>query len=378
MQGSLKKQYRDALIESGLVDNVSDIESLDPLPSRFAEGEYICRRGDRADRLWAIVSGSVAVRDEERTLYTRHRPDVVGEQNTLSTEGFRWYDLVANESQVEVLMVRKETIEHHPQADILWRNIAKIISLKLKIATVQTADLLEQILNDSEILRAYTNEYALSRRLSSGSRYLTDHRTENAIVWFSDITNFTRFVLKLSPVRTADLVQRFFNAQAEAIERHGGYIDKFMGDGLMAFWILPSEDPHIRTRACEDVLAAAEEAVRSVAHIHIGAEPLQLRTGLHIGRVLSGDFGSAHRHQFTLIGAAVNKAAQLEQVREEDVLNDGHKLGPIRMSVEFHNELSEKVRQSYAKRSYAKTKKMGRLTLFTSKEVLSNSASMTA
>lgn len=370
----LKKYYAEALIASGLVDDVPDFVALDPLPSRFSEGEHLCQRGDKADRLWVIVSGSVAVRDEERTLYVRHRPDVVGEQNTLSNEGFRWYDLVANETQVEVLTVRKEVIERHPRAEILWRNIAKIISLKLKVATVQTADLLEQVQDDAQILRAYTNEYALSRRLSSGSQYLTDHKTENAVVWFSDIVNFTRFVLELSPVRTADLVQRFFNAQAEAIESHGGYIDKFMGDGLMAFWILSSDERESSATVCEDALAAAEEAVQSVSRIHIGAEPLELRVGLHIGRVLSGDFGSAHRHQFTLIGAAVNKAAQLEQIHEEEISNGGQKLGPIRISVEFHDALPKQIRQRYAQRNSAITKKMGPLAFLSSTGLSPNTA----
>ncbi len=364
MLKSLKKHYEEALIASGLVDDVSDFMALDPLPGRISEGEFLCRHGDMADRLWVIVSGSVAVRDENRTLYVRHRPDVVGEQNTLSNGGFRWYDLVAIESQVEVLTLLKDAIDRHPRADVLWRNIAKIISLKLKTATVQTADLLEQVQDDSQILRAYTNEYALSRRLRSGSRYLTDHRMENAIIWFSDIVNFTRFVLELSPMRTADLVQRFFNAQAEAIQRHGGYIDKFMGDGLMGFWILSSDERDCSTRACEEALTAAEEAIQSVSRIRIGADPLKLRVGLHIGRVLSGDFGSAHRHQFTLIGAAVNKAAQLEQIHEDETSNGGDKLGPIRISVEFHDQLSNRARERYAQQICATTKNLGQLTLY--------------
>ena len=365
MQKLLKKQYEEALVASGLVDEIAEFLDLDPLPNRFSEEEYICRRGDTADRLWVIITGSVAVRDGGKTLYVRHRPEVVGEQNILSNEGFRWYDLVANESQVEVLTIRKEAIDHHPQAAILWRNIAKVISLKLKMATAQTADLLEQVQDDARILRAYTNEYALSRRLRSGSRYLTDHRLENAVIWFSDIVNFTRFVLRLSPDRTADLVQRFFNAQAEAIRHHGGHIDKFVGDGLMAFWILSSEERGSDKAVCELVLAAAEEAVQSVSRIRIGVEPLQLRVGLHLGPVLSGDFGSATRHQFTLIGAEVNKAARLEQLHEEDVSSGSRELGPIRLSVEFHDELGDQTQENYTRKSSATIKNIGPLNLYT-------------
>lgn len=367
MQASLKKQYADALVASGLVDDLPDYLALDPLPVRFSEGEHICRRGEKADRLWVIVSGSIAIRDDARTLYVRSYPGIVGELNILTEGGSRWYDLVADESMVEVLTIRNEAIAQHPSTDILWRNIARIISLKLKDATAQTANLLEQIQDDAHILRAYTNKYALSRRLISGSRFLTDHRIERAIVWFSDIVNFTRSVLKLPPSQTADLVQRFFNAQAEAIESHFGYIDKFMGDGLMAFWILPSNQEYC-AGTCEDALAAAEEAVRAVSQIHVGDKPLELRVGLHIGSTLTGDFGSAQRHQFTLIGATVNKAAQLEQIHEDEIAGGG-KPGPIRISIEFRDALSGRHQQNYAWRYRAETRKLGQLEFYGSAEL---------
>lgn len=369
MRTSLKKQYAEALVDSGLVDGLPALLGLDPLPCRFSEGEHICRRGEKADRLWVIVSGSVAVRDDARTLYVRGHPEIIGELNIFVGEGTRRYDLVANETMVELLTIRKEAIADHPRADILWRNIARVVSLKLTAATAQISSLLEQIQDDAHILRAYTNKYALSRRLISGSRFLTDHRVESAIIWFSDIVNFTRSVLELPPVQTADLVQRFFNAQAEAIESHSGYIDKFMGDGLMAFWILPTADGKNCGEACEEALAAAEAAVRAVSLIHVGARPLELRVGLHTGSTLSGDFGSTHRHQFTLIGAAVNKAAQLEQIHGDEITDDGGKPGPVRISSEFHDALTRRSQQKYGQQNCAMTRKLGRLEFYHSAEL---------
>ena len=363
MRTSLKKQYAEALAASGLVDGLPDLLALDPLPVRLAEGEHICRRGDKADCLWVIVSGSVAVRDDARTLYVRSHPDIVGELNILGGEDRRRYDLVANESMVELLAIRRPAIARHPRADILWRNIARIVSNKLNAATAQTSALLEQVQDDAHILRAYTNKYALSRRLISGSRFLTDHRVERAIIWFSDIVNFTRSVLDLPPAQTADLVQRFFNAQAEAIESHSGFIDKFMGDGLMAFWILPPTGEDFMM-LCEEALAAAEEAVHKVSRIHVGAGPLEVRVGLHIGDALSGDFGSAQRHQFTLIGAAVNKAAQLEQIHEDQISDGGARAGPVRISTEFHDALSALSQRKYDRRVSATTRKLGLLEFY--------------
>ncbi len=366
MSRPIRSEYVDALVASGLADEVdaSDLAALDPLPQRFSESEYLCKTGDVADRLWVIVSGSVAVMNSGQTIYVRQANDIVGEQNILSSEGFRSFDLVADESHVETLVILKERIQKHPRSDLLWRNIAKIISLKLKIATAQTIGLLQQLSDDAHILKAYTNEYALSRRLLSGGKYITDHRTDRAVIWFSDVMNFSRFSLALTPVRTADLVQRFFTSQGDAIYRHGGHIDKFIGDGMMAFWILSPDEEESSLTSCVNALTAAEEAANAVARISIGPRALELRIGLHLGQVLSGDFGSATRHQFTLIGTEVNKAARLEQVRREDIIQGEKDLGSIRLSEAFHEELPDEFQEKYNRMSVAKGKNIGELRIF--------------
>lgn len=358
----LPPQYREALIASGLVDDVSDLAALDPLPRRFSEGDPVCRQGDAAEALWVIVSGSVSVRERNRTLFVRRRNDVVGEQNLLGNGGRRWYDLVVSESQAELLEITKERIMRHPQAGLIWRNVAKIISLKLKDASIKTSALSRQLEDDTRILHAYTNEYALGRRLQCGGGRLTDYKVDRSVVWFSDVIDFSQYVVTLTPARTADLVQRFFNAQSQPIADHGGHIDKFIGDGLMAFWVLSDEEAP--ERKCLAALRAAEEAVEAVSRISVGDVPLKLRVGLHIGLVLSGDFGSTSRHQFTLIGPEVNKAARLEQVHEEDILEGAHNIGAIRLSEEFYAALEVELQRHYGHRSCARAKNIGEISLY--------------
>lgn len=358
---SLQGRYEEALVASGLVDDVVDIMVLDPRPFRYTEGDFVCRRGDTAENLWVIVAGSVSVRERDRTLFVRHPHEVVGEQNLLGDGHQRWYDLVASESQVELLQIGKTDIERHPRCDILWRNIAKIISLKLKDATTKTSMLSGQLEDDTAILHAYTNEYALSRRLQSGAGQQTDYHVDRAIVWFSDVVDFSRYVFELEPSQTADVVQNFFNAQSGPISVHGGHIDKFVGDGLMAFWVLEHDKA---SGSCLEALRAAEESVELVSRIRIGNDPLQVRIGLHTGLVLSGDFGSATRHQFTLIGPEVNKAARLEQVHAEDIVEGETDVGAIRLSAEFREELADLTKQQYSRRSKAKAKNIGEIELY--------------
>ncbi len=359
----LQARYMDALVASGLVDNLVNVMALDPCPYRFSEGEFICHRNDVAECLWVMVSGAVSVREHGRTLFVRQPHQVIGEQNLLGDGGRRSYDLVASESQVELLEIKKANIEDHAQSDIIWRNIAKIISLKLKDATIKTSFLSGQVEEDSAILRAYTNEYALSRRLQSGGNRLTDYHVDRAIVWFSDVVDFSRYIFDLEPFKTADVVQSFFNAQSGPITAHGGHIDKFVGDGLMAFWVL-GERAEKAGNSCLEALRAAEEAVEAVSNIRIGNDSLQVRIGLHTGLVLSGDFGSASRHQFTLIGPEVNKAARLEEVHEEDVVEGETNVGPIRLSAEFRGELNELTRRQYSRRSKAEAKNIGTIEFY--------------
>ena len=356
------RRFQNALVASGLVDGVDDVAALDPRPVRFSEGDFVCRRGDKAHCLWVIVDGAVAVRDDQDTLLVCQHNDVVGEQNLFGNGSHRWYDLVISQHQAELLVIDQRKIENHPQRDLIWRNISKILSLKLRETSNENATLQKRIEDDTRILRAYTNEYALSRRLQSGRARSTDYKIENAIVWFSDIGNFSRHILNMSPARTADIVQRFFNAQTQPIEDRGGHIDKFMGDGLMAFWVLPTDVADIAV--CEAAVLAAEEAVAEVSGIAIGNEPLDLRVGLHFGLVLSGDFGSATRHQFTLIGADVNKAARLEEIQAADVTSGSRDLGPIRLSAEFRNNLPASLQHKYRRHGISEAKNIGQIEFY--------------
>jgi class 3 adenylate cyclase len=359
---SLSTRYEEAIIASGLVDDVGEIEDLDPKPQRFLEGNFICSSGDRAECLWIIVSGSVSVRDKNRTLFVRGSNEVVGEQNLLGNGFLRMYDLVASESQVELLKIDKSDLEKHPHSKALWKNISKIISLKLKDASIKSSALSRRLEDDTRILKAYMNEYALSRRLQAGGDRFTDYKVERAIVWFSDVVDFSRHVLKLAPARTANIVLRFFNAQSLPITEYGGHIDKFMGDGMMAFWMVPENEP-VGLR-CSRAIKAAEEAVKAVGKIKIGTKPLHLRIGLHIGLVLSGDFGSVARHQFTLIGPEVNKAARLEQVHADEVVEGKKDLGAIRISSEFRDELADPVKLNYPRYGKARAKNIGHIEFF--------------
>lgn len=149
-----------------------------------------------------------------------------------------------------------------------------------------------------------SGERILSGRITRG-----DVETLRAVIWFSDLRGFTSISARLGARAIIDLLNELFDCQVPAIEKHGGEVLKFIGDGLLG--IFPFEDD-IDKRAA-DALAAANDAfaaldVRNAA----SAEPIRFGLALHAGEVAYGNIGGASRLDFTAIGPAVNVAARLE------------------------------------------------------------------
>jgi adenylate cyclase len=146
---------------------------------------------------------------------------------------------------------------------------------------------------------------------------LSGQRAE-ATVMFSDLANFTRAAETMAPERLSELLNSYFAEMADIIMAHGGYVDKFEGDAIMAEWGVPYPRADHAVAAC---LAALEQRDRLVElrekwAKRFGVE-LQARFGLSSGLVAAGNMGSAERFQYTVIGSVVNIAARLEPANKD-------------------------------------------------------------
>jgi adenylate cyclase len=136
-----------------------------------------------------------------------------------------------------------------------------------------------------------------------------------AVIWMSDIRDFTERSDRLSGERVIELLNACFDAQAEAINRHGGEVLKFIGDGLLA--IFPVADAGFAGQAARAALDAAQQALQSIQRLNqsplmAGEAPLAIVIALHIGQVMYGNIGAADRLDFTVIGPAVNLTSRAE------------------------------------------------------------------
>lgn len=130
---------------------------------------------------------------------------------------------------------------------------------------------------------------------------------------FTDIQSFTAKAETLPAAETAALLNHHFGLLAASIESEGGTIDKFMGDGLMAFWNAPDGQKDHAERACRAALGialAVQEDNRT--RTARGQERLCVRVGIHTGRVVVGNIGAPGRMNYTIVGDAVNTCSRLE------------------------------------------------------------------
>ena len=134
---------------------------------------------------------------------------------------------------------------------------------------------------------------------------------------FTDLEGFTKLSHAISPEQLSALLNRYLDLMSDTVLRHGGTIDKFVGDAVVAFWGAPIARPDDANRAVEAALAMYEcgEAFRGEAGDDI--PPIgRTRVGLHRGEAVVGNFGGEGRIQYTALGDGMNTAARLESANK--------------------------------------------------------------
>ena len=152
-------------------------------------------------------------------------------------------------------------------------------------------------------------------RLSRSDNPLAPVRSQAASVLFADIRGFTAAAERLGAVATMELLRVFHGRMAECVFAHGGTLDKFIGDGLMATFGTPETAPDDARRAleCAEAMLAAVERWNG-DRARAGEPPIAIGIGLHHGPVTMGDIGGAQRFEFAVIGDTVNVANRLEEL----------------------------------------------------------------
>lgn len=137
-------------------------------------------------------------------------------------------------------------------------------------------------------------------------------------VLFSDIRGFTTLSEKMAPEKLVAFLNEYFTAMTDIVMSRGGVLDKFMGDGLMAFWGAPQEMPDHAQQAC----LAALEMGRKLAELKQewvakGLPDISIGVGINSGQMVVGNMGSSQRFDYTVLGDNVNLGSRLEGLNKQ-------------------------------------------------------------
>jgi len=158
----------------------------------------------------------------------------------------------------------------------------------------------------------------VAARLAERSDAMIPADRREVTILFADVRGFTALAEQLPVDRIVALLNEHLGRMAEVLFAHGGTLDKYMGDGIMAYFGAPEpQDDHAaRAVACALAMQAALADANAARRAH-GGTVLAMGVGVHTGAVVMGDIGSPEHSDFTLIGDAVNVASRIEQLTKE-------------------------------------------------------------
>lgn len=159
------------------------------------------------------------------------------------------------------------------------------------------------------IIRRYIPQNVLRKatEMSAAGREELPNEVVNATVLFADIVGFTRLSEKMHPLAVIEMLNLALGMVANALVRHGGMIDKYMGDAVFALF----DDPLKAVAAAVEIqnLYLELNAMREIKD----QPPIEMRIGIHSGKVIMGNIGGSERMDWTAIGDVVNTASRIEQ-----------------------------------------------------------------
>jgi len=204
-----------------------------------------------------------------------------------------------------------------------WRTqtvLLLLLTLILAAAVIRSRNLLRRQVAD-HLARANLARYFSPNVvdvLASGGPTGTAARHQRVAVLFADVRGFTRISESIGAVRTMAFLQGFHERVTHVIFQHGGTLEKYIGDAVMATFGTPMSGPDDASRALRCAVTLAAETSRwSAERVADGEVPVEIGIGAHYGDAVVGSIGDGQRLDYLVIGDTVNVTSRLERLTRE-------------------------------------------------------------
>jgi adenylate cyclase len=270
------------------------------LKDRIAQGDELVRAIREVDAGGSVVDPAIA----ERLTGSRHAAEEDRQVLDMMSQGLGYAEMAAR------LGTTQEAVD--ARVTLLFGRMAGD-----EAAAASTADMMRRLhaavverSAQAASLRSFVPAQ-VAERLRDG---VADQVELEVTVLFSDIRGFSTLSERLETRQVADVVGRHLGAMAEVIADHGGTIDKFQGDAVMAIFGAPDpmDDHAARAVACALAMQARQSELNAMGWGVVDVDGLQVGIGLNTGTVIAGAIGGGGRLEYTVIGDAVNIAQRLQ------------------------------------------------------------------
>jgi len=179
----------------------------------------------------------------------------------------------------------------------------------------QVAQAFNAMVEGLKAMNTYVPRSLFIKLMRLGGGEAAEAREAELTVLFTDIVGFTAISQNMSASQTAQALNEHFAILVRAVEEEGGTVDKFIGDGMLAFWGAPDAQPDHAAAAIRAARRIARDLkVRNAEGGHVEHGPVRVRIGIHTGPAVVGNVGALDRWNYTVVGDTVNAADRLQSL----------------------------------------------------------------
>jgi adenylate cyclase len=192
---------------------------------------------------------------------------------------------------------------------LVCSGVAAFVAGQLSSHLVRAVELARERDRAVNIFGQHVSPQVAKRLIQQRAEHTAEQR--HVCVLFLDIRGFSNIAASHTPAEVMEYLNTLFSPMITIVNQYGGIVNKFLGDGFMAIFGAPFEDPDLHRNAvkCSLELVACVEQLNSAKTIF----PTRIGIGIHAGKAMAGTVGSDERREYTLLGDTVNAAARIEQ-----------------------------------------------------------------